>query len=405
MVLICKHLGDPAMRHNDEKDLLFLYANEGIMVSDAKGMIVRINPACAQLFGYTENELVGHSVEELVPPRLVHRHRSEREAFHDRPHVRSFGQQSGIIGLHKDGHEIPLEISLSPFEDGDQHFTIAFVVDNTYRRQSEQKLRDYAEQLERDVRNRTLILQEAVEQLERTKAELGQALTKEKELSHLKSRFVSIASHEFRTPLATILSSLSLVRKYADLGEIEKRDKHIERIKGSISSLNDILNDFLSLSKLEEGAVELKVTEVYWPDFLKTIVDELRPISKESQEIVVEHSGCDHIHIDIKLIKAVLINLLTNALKYSAADSHVELQSDCDSSHLRIHIRDHGIGIPAEDLAHVFERFFRAHNVMHIQGTGLGLNIVARFVELMGGRITIDSTQGTGTHVQVEIPL
>ncbi len=386
----------------EENDLVFLYANEGIVVSDSKGRIVRINPSCAQLFGYNQDELMGSSIEKLVPPRLVEQHRSDREKFHNHPHVRAFGQRSGLVGLHKDGHEIPLEISLSPFEVLGEHFVISFVVDNTYRIQAEQQLRQYAEQLERDVHNRTLILQEAVDQLEHTKAELSQALAKEKELNHLKTRFVSIASHEFRTPLATILSSISLIKKYADLGELEKRDKHIERVKSSIASLNDVLDEFLSLSKLEEGVVENNPVACDLQDLLDRLLEEFRSTSEHEIELVF--TGDREVVVDTKHLKTVLSNLIINALKYSPPEKSVTVRVSVGATDIGIQIQDQGIGIPEADVPHVFERFFRAKNVMHIKGSGLGLNIVSRFVEVMGGTMSLLSKENEGTLVTLHLP-
>ncbi len=385
-------------------DIVFLYASEGIVISDEQGKIVKVNPAGAQLFGYTQQELLGQVVEILVPHRMMGQHKTEREQFHERPHVRSFGQHGGVVGLRKDGTEVPLQISLSPVQVDGKNYVISFVVDDSYRVEAETQLRAYADRLEKEVAHRTLILQEAVDQLEHTKQELSQALTKEKELNHLKSRFVSIASHEFRTPLATILSSLSLVRKYADMGDQEKRNKHIERIKSSIGTLSDTLDDFLSLSKVEEGLVENHPVAFDILGFCHELVEELRPSALDHQNIVIRHEGGTIVELDPKPLHTVLTNLLSNAIKYSPDYTTIQLDVRLSEGSLEIVLCDQGIGIPREDMEHISERFFRAQNVMHIKGSGLGLNIVSRFVEVMHGSLHIESTENEGTCVTLHFP-
>src|SRR5829696_2576632 len=229
-------------------DALFLYATEGILVVNAEGEIIKINPSAEKLFGYEKDELLGKKVEALIPRKLAKQHLNHREKYDANPHARAMGKDIELFGLKKDGKEFPVEISLSPYSTPEGNFVIAFIIDVTLRKQAEANLKNYSAELEKQVKNRTLILEEAIHELEKTKKELNNALEKEKELSELKSRFVSMASHEFRTPLATIMSSLSLVTKYGEMDDKEKQGKHITRIKTSINNLTDILNDFLSVS-------------------------------------------------------------------------------------------------------------------------------------------------------------
>jgi signal transduction histidine kinase len=247
------------------------------------------------------------------------------------------------------------------------------------------------------VKNRTLILEEAIDELENTKKELHTSLEKERELSDLKSRFVSMASHEFRTPLATILSSLALVRKYGEQSESEKQNKHIARIKTSINNLTDILNDFLSVSKLEEGKVANAPEQLNMKEFLAETIQELQNIAKPGQEIHQSHEGGDMVMMDKKLLKNVLFNLISNAIKFSEENKTMEVKSVLKNSKLKISVKDEGIGISKADQEHLFERFFRAHNATYIQGTGLGLNIVAKYIELMDGTIEFNSVENKGT--------
>jgi PAS domain S-box-containing protein len=376
---------------------LFLYATEGIMVANEQGEIIRINPSAEKLFGYNQGELIGKKVEILVPHSHVSKHEEYREEFNRHPHARSMGQGIELYGLKKNGTKIPVEISLSPYVSDEGRFVIAFIVDITRQKQAEEKLKNYSSELERQVKNRTLILEEAIIELEKTKKELNDSLAKEKELSELKSRFVSMASHEFRTPLATILSSLSLVKKYGQQNEIKKQDSHIAKIKSSINNLTDILNDFLSVSKLEEGRVENTTENFNLRSFIKEVTSELQSITKEGQQIICSHSGNESVILDKQILKNILFNLISNAIKFSPEGKTIEVISTVDESQIKISVKDSGIGISKADQKHLFERFFRGHNATHIQGTGLGLNIVSKYMELMNGTITFASEENSGT--------
>lgn len=385
-----------SMKGKDATDALFLFATEGILVVNDKGEITRINPSAEKLFQYSKEELIGKPVEVLVPHRLAHKHVTHRSNYSDTPRARTMGIGMELYGLKKDGTEFPLEISFSPYSNDEGKFIIAFIVDITQRKDAESKIKNYSIELEQQVKERTLILEEAIAELEKTKQNLNDALLKEKELNELKSRFVSMASHEFRTPLATIQSSLSLVKKYGELQEVTKQDKHISKIKSSINDLTDILNDFLSVSKLEEGKVENVPEHFNLKQFIQETINEIQPIAKTGQKIQYSYTGNEDICLDKKLLKHILFNLISNAIKFSDENMPIEIISSVDSS-ARISVKDKGVGIPTADQKHLFERFFRGQNVTHVQGTGLGLNIVAKYVELMNGYISVDSKENIGT--------
>jgi PAS domain S-box-containing protein len=385
-------------------DALFQYATEGILVTNQNGEITRSNPSSEKLFGYEENELIGKKIEVLVPKRLSGKHSEHREKYIQNPHARAMGANMELFGLKKDGSEFPVEISLSPYHSSHGTFVIAFIVDITLRKQSEENLKNYSAELERQVKNRTLILQEAIDELEKTKKDLHSALNQEKELNELKSRFVSMASHEFRTPLTTMMSSLALIGRYGEKNDLENQVKHISKIKTSINNLTDILNDFLSLSKLEEGKIENLPVEVELETFITDIVAEMQAMAANGQKIVYRHSGNNIIHIDSKLLKNVLFNLISNAIKFSPDGGTIEIDSEVSNSSVKISVKDDGIGIPEKDQKHLFERFFRGQNVTHIQGTGLGLNIVGKYVELMRSTISFESRENEGTKFTVIIP-
>ncbi|UII30465.1 HAMP domain-containing histidine kinase [Fulvivirga ulvae] len=214
-----------------------------------------------------------------------------------------------------------------------------------------------------------------------------------------------MASHEFRTPLSTILSSASLIERYVDPGTEEKRQKHVDKIKSSISNLTAILNDFLSVSKLEEGKVELYKEEIYLNEMLLDIIDEMSAITKEGQKISLIFDNNRYcLYSDKKIFKNILINLLSNAIKYSEAGSKVELVVEEKNDGILLKVCDEGIGIPEQEQKHMFERFFRATNVTNIQGTGLGLNIVKKYVDMLEGSISFTSKSGEGTTVSIRLP-
>lgn len=392
------------MEGKEGVEALFQFATEGILVVNQKGEIIRMNPSAEKLFGYPKGELIGKLIEVLVPTRLTHKHVEHREKYTKKPHARLMGLGTELYGMKKNGQEFPVEISLSPYSTPEGKFTIAFIVDITHRKLAEAKMKNYSDELELQVKNRTLILEEAIEELEKTKRNLNTSLEKEKELNELKSRFVSMASHEFRTPLATIQSSLSLVKKYGEIQDIEKQDKHIIKIKSSINNLTDILNDFLSVSKLEEGKVENMSEEFNLKSFVTEVISEMQLIAKEGQKIVYTHSGNETVLLDTKLFKNILFNLISNAIKFSEEGKIIEVSSDFKRSSVTLSVKDSGIGIPKEDQKHLFERFFRGNNVTHIQGTGLGLNIVAKYIELMNGTINISSEENIGTTFTIVFP-
>ncbi|MEQ8688542.1 MAG: PAS domain S-box protein [Imperialibacter sp.] len=245
---------------------------------------------------------------------------------------------------------------------------------------------------------------------ERKKAEkeILNALNKEKELNELKSRFVTTASHEFRTPLSTILSSASLIGRYVGETEVaDKIEKHVMRIKSSVNNLTYILNDFLSLGKLEEGKTTFHPTIFDFEEFIEETISQIGPTLKRDQKIVVDRPSpvVGSVYADEQMIKNVLINLLNNASKYSDEGKSIRLSLTAKKNQLAFKVKDDGIGIPAKDQQHLFDRFFRANNAINIQGTGLGLNIVKKYIELMNGHIEFSSEENKGTEFKVSIPI
>ena len=253
--------------------------------------------------------------------------------------------------------------------------------------------------------NQILVVEQNITQQKRVEEELQKTVEKEKELNALKSRFVSMASHEFRTPLGTILSSVSLVEKYTSQEHAERRKKHIERIKSSVGNLTNILNDFLSLDKLETGNIKVNKSEFSYPELAENVCEEMYSICKSGQRIHYEHKGqASSVNMDRQMARNILINLLSNAIKYSDEDQHILVQSYFKNQKLYLKVKDEGMGIPKEEQKHLFERFFRANNASNIQGTGLGLNIVKKYTELLKGTIKFESKEGEGTTFTLSFP-
>jgi len=232
------------------------------------------------------------------------------------------------------------------------------------------------------------------------------ALVREQELNELKTRFISMASHEFRTPLSAILSSAILLGKQNEPGKEVKREKYIGQIKTNVRNLVIILNDFLSMGKLEEGKITAQKEIFDIVQFSKSVVEEIDSSKKYGQKITINHkSPTISVFLDPKLIKHILTNLLSNAIKYSQENKKIDLILDKNQKNVIIKVVDQGIGIPKEEQSNLFQRFFRAENSAIIQGTGLGLHIVKQYVELMGGHVSFESELNKGTTFIVEIPI
>ena len=393
-------------------EALFQYASLGILVINQKGEIILANAFLLSQFGYdTAGEIIGKKIECLIPARFHHAHVHDRNGYIANPKKRPMGLGMDLYASRKDGSEFPVEVSLSNYEAGEESFAIGFVSDITRRKEIEnsalqqkeqlavinKQIEGFNNELEQKVALRTSQLQETLTALETSKEELQKALSKEKELSDLKSRFVSMASHEFRTPLSTILSSASLVSKYVKEEEQDKRDKHINRIKSAISNLTDTLNDFLSIGKIEDGKIVAHYSLFDIHELITTICAEINGIAKAGQQIKYQHAGIGIVLLDISLLRNIIINLLSNAIKFSPPNGIIQVSSKVDNQNILLEVKDNGIGISTEDKEHLFERFFRGANVTNIQGTGLGLHIVEKYVELMNGNISFESELEKGT--------
>lgn len=398
-------------QNTDQFEALFQFSREGIIVADSKGIIIMANPAAEKLFGYSAGSLCNEKIEVLIPQKFQSNHAAHRQQFNEKPTPRTMGSGRDLFGLRKDGSEFPIEISLSPFGNDAGIFVIAFLVDITVRKKQESDIKKQKNELElltleleKRVKKRTMILEEALQQLEQSREDLKKSLDKEIELNEMKSRFVAMASHEFRTPLATMLSSLSLLNKYCENQDRDKQLKHMNRIKDSIHHLTDLLNDVLSISKLEEGKASVEFENFNIADFTAETIHELQAVADNGQQIIYNHEGTTQVFLDKKSLRIIYFNLISNAIKFSPANSIIDVYTHVKEDGIAIGVKDNGIGISDEDKEHLFQRFFRGRNVTNIQGTGLGLHIVARYIDILKGTISVESTINKGTSFIIALP-
>ena len=253
--------------------------------------------------------------------------------------------------------------------------------------------------------DRVLFVFTNITEQKRTEMEMLNALKKERELGELKSRFVSMASHEFRTPLSTILSSANLIARQNEPGKEAQRLKNVERIRSSVRNLVDILNGFLSLGRLEEGKVSVHPEDFDLVDYMETIGQELEHTRKPGQLIRIHaQPSAIAVRLDKQFVRNIFLNLVSNALKYSPEGKPVDITLKQDTATVEVRIADRGVGIPEDEHKHLFDLFFRARNATNIQGTGLGLPIVKKYIELMQGDIAVVSDLERGTTFTVTLP-
>lgn len=397
---------------------------DGVIIIDSKGIIERLNMVAAELFEYDPHELIGKNIKILMPEPYQSQHDQYIENYHKTrvPHIIGVGRE--VQGRKKSGETFPFRLAVSETRLNNRTIFTGIIHDLTEFKDAQSEIEKLNKDLETRVIARTYELENVVNQLLKTNKSLKQqiaerkkveaklkereeelqvSLEKEKELGELKSRFVSMASHEFRTPLATVLSSAVLLSRYKETEQQDKRDRHIHRIKNSVNHLTAILNDFLSLGRLEEGKLQIQAQYIDPADICSSTIEELMGLLKEGQDIQFEVKGqaCKTL-LDKKVLKNILFNLLSNAIKYS--EQNVDLSIEFKGNSFEIRVKDYGMGIPESDQKHLFSRFFRASNVTNIQGTGLGLNIVKRYVELLEGNIDFQSEVDHGTEFIIDIP-
>lgn len=387
-------------------DAIIENAIDGIITIDDCGIIEHLNPAALELFGYERSELVGKNVSVLMPPPDQAKHDDYIRNYNEtgRKHIIGVGRE--VNGQKKDGTTFPFRLGVSEVKFSDRKIYTGFIHDLTKEKASEEQIKTYTERLEVKIKERTQDLVKLVSELEMAKENMRALFQKEKELNQLKTRFVSMASHEFRTPLSSMQLSASLIDKYTIKNDVANVEKHTAKIKNAITNLTTILNDFLSLEKLEAGKVEVASQTFNIVTFAEEITEEMQLMTKQNQHIIYEHTGTSAaVLLDANLLKNCILNLISNAIKYSGENTLIQFNTILNQNELIIEVKDNGIGIPEADQSNLFEPFFRAHNTGDIPGTGLGLNIVRRYAVLMQGEVICQSTQNLGTLFRLTFPI
>ena len=373
-------------------------AIDGIITIDDFGTIESINPSACKLFAYSEEDVLGKNILMLIPSPDWETHNNYLQNYRESGEAYSKEIGRELVGITKDGYHFPFKLGVSEVNYAGRRIYAGFIHDLSQQKKDEEHLKNYAYHLEELVEQRTKTLNDTISALEKSKEKVSATLEKEKVLSKLKNRFLSMASHEFCTPLSTAHLSASLIEKYAEPLENTNITKHAGKIISAVTNLTTVLNDFLHTEQLEVGNVKAKQTCFDLVQLAEEITEEMQLLAKGEQQIHFTHYGIQKlINLDQNLIKNSIINLIKNAIKYSADTSCIDFTTEINDTHCIIKVKDEGIGIPEEDQQHLFEPFFRAHNTGNIPGTGLGLNIVARYIALMKGTISYSSTLNKGT--------
>ena len=394
-------------------NLLSEAVSEGILVVDKDHIIVATNNNADQMFGYDNHELIGQRVDILVPEPHSKNHGQHVDKFFETNKSGKMMVDRLLYGLRKNNEKFPVKIDLYPFVFHGIDYVFALIFDKTEISKRDLQIKELNEHLEKKIKTRTLELRETVAMLQkeikrRNDAEktIKLALQRERDLSELKTKFLSLVSHEFKTPLSGILTSATLVGKYKEASDQERRDKHLTTIIAEVRHLNSILTDFLSIERLEKGKEIYNFTKFSLSKVVNEVVYNANMLLKNGQQINYPHN-IDEVVIyqDEKIVTLILTNLLYNSIKYSPEDSEIDITFEVGQAGMVLKIKDNGIGIPEKDQKHIFERYFRAENALLNQGTGIGLNIIKDHINNLDGKIYFKSKENEGTIFTVELPI
>jgi PAS domain S-box-containing protein len=363
----------------------------GILVYNEKEEIVLANTPISQIFDYTQSDLEKIKVYNLFKDFKIFKN------FIKTPDAKKYKKLIEITGIKKNGNEFPAELSFGKISYENKPYFKLLLTDISLRKKKEWKIESLNTQLEEEVKIRNIELENVIEKLKIS-------LSKEKELNNLKTKFIALASHEFKTPLSAILSSTELMAKYSSLNNIEKRNEHLHKIKAMINHLNNMLDDLLTLENIETGIINIKTSKFKISDLISNILQYSRPILKKNQKLSFTNIEDGIIEHDFKILSIILTNLLSNAIKYSNENSEIVVNFNSNKSNIHITVEDTGIGIPISEQNLIFNRFFRAKNALYYPGTGIGLNIVKGYIQSLNGIISFESIENKGTIFRVQLP-
>ncbi|HEY9669784.1 MAG TPA: ATP-binding protein [Coleofasciculaceae cyanobacterium] len=389
---------------------------DAVITTDSQGFITFMNPVAETLTRWSSEEALGQNLSQVFCPI----HETTREVINNP--VELALQQGVTVGLenhsllvNRDGTEIPISDSAAPIRNNTGNIVGAVLVfyDVTEQQQAKALLQRTNQELEVRVEESVHQLKQTNEQLreeiarrKRLEKELRLSLEKERELSELKSRIVTTVSHEYRTPLTTILSSVEMLEQYDSRLTVDKKQRHFQRIKASIEYLTKLVSDMLLVDQAEAGNLELELAPLDIEKLVEEVVAEFQENAANPHPIHLECQGdCNSLLLDETFIQTIFRNLLSNAIKYSPNRSPIQLTLICEPSQVIFRISDSGIGIPTAETTQIFNPFFRGSNIGVIPGVGLGLMIVKEYVELQGGEIVVKSEVGKGTIFTVTLPI
>lgn len=385
---------------------LFQRMNEGLFRSDENGVILTVNPGFCRMLGYRQSEIVGRNGYELLLDKETAQHLRQKIKY----------RKKGKPGLyettfiHKNGSKVWAQVSSTPDYDSNGHFigVMSIILDITERKKAEKEAlamkEQFTRQLEQKVTERTL-------ELENAQRELAKSLKKEKELGRLKSHFVSTASHQFRTPLSVIQSSIGILSMHIEASEKDGSlesfkvnfEKIYKRMTEQIQRMTELMDDVLILGKINDGNIPLRMEPQALVPVCKEVLRDLEAYVKGSKiELKVTGKPRD-LCFDKKLFEHALSNIISNALKYSPEDVMPTVEVHFKKKSAEIIVTDQGIGIPADELKHLFEPFYRASNAKDYNGTGLGTAIAKEYIELIGGTIEAHSELGKGSQFIIHL--
>jgi PAS domain S-box-containing protein len=352
-------------------------APDAMIFIDASGIILYANRQVSALFGYAHDEIIGESVEWLMPERFRHRHVGHREAYTGNVRVRPMGTGLDLFGRRQDGAEFPIEISLSPIQDGNRVLVAAAIRDVTYRKRVEAEL---------------IVARQVAEQARETADRANSA----------KSRFLATASHDLRQPLQTLALLNGTLRRTVSDPECLKAVAQQEQAIGAMSRL---LNALLDISKLESGTIKPAPTEFMVAALFAELHQEYSRLAADKGLQLQFETSRDIAHSDLSLVEQVLRNLVSNAIKYTHQGS-VRVRCLNDAARIRIEVLDTGIGIPADQIPYIFDEFYQVGVPTHSlrDGYGLGLNIVKRIVDLLDLHLDVRSAVGEGSIFILSLP-
>ena len=400
-------------------NILFEAIPEGVIIVDKNQDIIAANSAIEKMFGYKKGELLKKSLKILIPKQFHDNHNIRFNNYINSSGKRKIKSDLNLIGISKNNKKFPVEIGLNHFEIDKKIFVFALIIDVSVRKEKEKRIDSLKNELEKKVQKRTADLHNTITQLKdlnlnfkkeikkriAVENELKNALQNEIELNELKSKFLAMVSHEFKNPLSGILTSSMLLNKYQLTEQQINREKHIKIIENKTHYLNTILNDFLSMEKLDLNNIKYKYTNFNLSTVINEVVYNTNMLLKEGQHIHIPNNIDEFkINQDEKYLKLILSNILNNAVKYSPKNSNINIEVAEKNSKIEIKIIDPGIGIPEKDQKFIFNRYFRAENALNIPGTGIGLNIVNTHLHNLGGTMNFFSEINEGTTFVLEFP-